>query len=80
MLNGAAMKISLDDRFPLCANIVEGGRAEKPPAQQLTDVGFCPVSYPFKFVAGKVKEVRDALEELKSSFTIGAPGIILPHF
>ncbi|RFU79401.1 methylisocitrate lyase [Trichoderma arundinaceum] len=72
------MKKTVDTlNFPTLANIIEGGLTQQLSAQELGQIGFSIVAYPFTMVAAKVKAVREALDILKASFTSGAPPRIM---
>ena len=62
---------------PLLANIIEGGLTENISAKDLAQARFAMVAYPFTVVAAKIKAVREALEQMKESLTVGAPPQIL---
>jgi len=64
---------------PTFANIIEGGLTQNLSAQDLAGLGMCAVAYPWRLVAAHVKAVREALESLKASMTIGAPPPILSY-
>lgn len=42
-------------------------------------MGFSIVAYPWTLVASKLKGIRDTLENLKASLTVGAPPMILSY-
>ncbi|KAI4591840.1 hypothetical protein KJ359_012159 [Pestalotiopsis sp. 9143b] len=65
--------------MPVFANIIEGGKTENLSAQDLAELGFCAVAYPWTLVAAKLKSVRETLEALKQSMTVGAPPMILSY-
>lgn len=65
--------------IPTFANIIEGGLTENLSAKDLAELGMCAVAYPWRLVAAKVKAVRDALETLKESMTLGSPPEILSY-
>lgn len=65
--------------LPTFANIIEGGMTENLSAKDLAEIGMCAVAYPWRLVAAKLKAVREALESLKASMTIGAPPPILSY-
>ncbi|ETS77256.1 hypothetical protein PFICI_11130 [Pestalotiopsis fici W106-1] len=65
--------------MPVFANIIEGGQTENLSAKDLAELGFCAVAYPWTLVAAHLKSVREALEALKQSMTIGAPPMILSY-
>ncbi|KAF0328564.1 carboxyvinyl-carboxyphosphonate phosphorylmutase [Colletotrichum asianum] len=64
-------------QLPTFANIIEGGKTENLSAKDLAELGFCAVAYPWTLVAAKLKSVRETLESLKGSMTVGAPPVIL---
>ncbi|KFH42547.1 Carboxyvinyl-carboxyphosphonate phosphorylmutase-like protein [Hapsidospora chrysogenum ATCC 11550] len=64
---------------PMLANIIEGGKTENLSAKDLAAMGFSAVAYPWTLVAAKLKSIREALENLKSSMTVGAPPMILSY-
>ncbi|EQB54335.1 hypothetical protein CGLO_05849 [Colletotrichum gloeosporioides Cg-14] len=64
-------------QLPTFANIIEGGKTENLSAKDLAELGFCAVAYPWTLVAAKLKSVRETLESLKRSMTVGAPPMIL---
>ncbi|KAB8232010.1 isocitrate lyase/PEP mutase family protein [Aspergillus alliaceus] len=66
-------------QLPVFANIIEGGLTENLSAQDLAELGFAAVAYPWTLVAAKLKCIRDALEGLKRSMTSGAPPMILGY-
>lgn len=65
--------------IPTFANIIEGGLTENLSAKDLAELGMCAVAYPWRLVAAKVKGIREALESLKESMTLGAPPEILSY-
>lgn len=65
--------------IPMFANIIEGGLTENLSAQELGQLGFCAVAYPWTLVAAKLKSIRETLEDLKRSMTKGAPTEILSY-
>jgi methylisocitrate lyase len=76
--NRAGMQRAIDElQFPLMANIIEGGLTENLSAEELARLGFTLAVYPFSIAAAKIRAVREALDSLKRSFTIGAPEQIL---
>jgi 2-methylisocitrate lyase-like PEP mutase family enzyme len=64
---------------PIFANIIEGGKTENLSAKDLAELGFCAVAYPWTLVAAKLKSIRETLENLKRSMTVGAPPTILSY-
>ena len=65
--------------FLVFANIIEGGKTENVSAQELAQLGYSAVAYPWTLVAAKLKSIREALEGLKRSMTTGAPPLILGY-
>ncbi|KAK3081964.1 hypothetical protein LTS18_010122 [Coniosporium uncinatum] len=65
--------------MPVFANIIEGGQTENLSAKDLAELGFCAVAYPWTLVAAKLKSIRETLEALKKSMTVGAPPQILSY-
>ncbi|RYP52260.1 hypothetical protein DL768_002579 [Monosporascus sp. mg162] len=65
--------------MPVFANIIEGGKTENLSAAELAQLGFCAVAYPWTLTAAKLKSIRETLEALKKSMTIGAPPMILSY-
>lgn len=65
--------------IPTFANIIEGGLTANLSAKDLAELGFCAVAYPWTLVAAKIKAIREALESLKESMTLGAPSQILSY-
>ncbi|OAL53525.1 Phosphoenolpyruvate/pyruvate domain-containing protein [Pyrenochaeta sp. DS3sAY3a] len=65
--------------MPVFANIIEGGQTENLSAKDLAELGFCAVAYPWTLVAAKLKSIRETLEALKQSMTVGAPPMILSY-
>jgi 2-methylisocitrate lyase-like PEP mutase family enzyme len=65
--------------IPTFANIIEGGLTQNLSAQDLAELGFSAVAYPWRLVAAKIKAMREALESLKESMTVGAPSEILSY-
>lgn len=64
---------------PMFANIIEGGKTENLSAKDLAELGFCAVAYPWTLVAAKLKSIRETLEGLKKSMTVGPPPQILSY-
>lgn len=54
-----------------------GSKTENLYAKDLSKLGFCAVAYPWTLVAAKLKSMREILEDLKKSMTVGAPPMIL---
>lgn len=63
--------------IPIMANIIEGGKTENISGVELAAMGFAMVAYPITLVAVHLKSVRKALSELKDSFTVGPPPLIM---
>ncbi|EXJ59132.1 methylisocitrate lyase [Cladophialophora yegresii CBS 114405] len=70
-------RLRRDINFPCFANIIEGGKTENISAKELAALGYCAVCYPLTLVAAKLKSIREALENLKMSLTVGKPPEIL---
>ncbi|KAF4828532.1 Carboxyvinyl-carboxyphosphonate phosphorylmutase [Colletotrichum tropicale] len=73
----ARLRKDLD--FPLFANIIEGGKTENLSAKELGELGYCGVAYPWTLVAAKLRSIRETLEALKGSFTVGKPPTVLSY-
>lgn len=65
--------------IPTFANIIEGGMTQNLSAKDLAELGMCAVAYPWRLVAARIKGIREALETLKESMTVGAPPEILSY-
>jgi len=65
--------------IPTFANIIEGGLTQNLSAKDLAELGFCAVAYPWTLVAAKLRSIRETLEALKKSMTVGAPPVILSY-
>jgi len=75
-----SMRICVEELgLPTFANIIEGGKTENLSAKDLAELGFCAVAYPWTLVAAKLKSIRETLEALKKSMTVGAPPMILSY-
>lgn len=75
-----AMRKCIEElNLPTFANIIEGGKTENLSAKDLAQLGFCSVAYPWTLVAAKLKSIRETLEALKQSMTVGAPPMILSY-
>lgn len=75
-----AMKRVVEElQIPVFANIIEGGKTENLSATELASMGFAAVAYPWTLVAAHLKGIRDALEGLKKSMTVGSPPMILGY-
>lgn len=72
-------KLRNDLNFPTFGNIIEGGKTENVSARELGQIGFCSVAYPWRLVAAKIRAIREALESLKASMTVGKPPEILSY-
>lgn len=75
----AMQKAVAEIDLPTFANIIEGGLTENLSAKDLAALGMCAVAYPWRLVAAKLKAVREALESLKESMTVGPPSEILSY-
>jgi len=75
----AMTKAVQETGIPTFANIIEGGLTENLSAKDLAELGMCAVAYPWRLVAAHLKAVREALESLKQSMTVGAPPEILSY-
>ncbi|KAH6672670.1 carboxyvinyl-carboxyphosphonatephosphorylmutase [Plectosphaerella plurivora] len=73
----ALARVVKEVQMPIFANIIEGGKTENLSAKELAALGFCGVAYPISLVAAHLVSVRQALENLKKSFTEGAPPMIM---
>lgn len=73
------MKAVEEVGVPTFANIIEGGLTENLSAKDLAELGFSAVAYPWTLVAAKLKSIRETLESLKKSMTVGAPQQILSY-
>ncbi|KAF9874400.1 carboxyvinyl-carboxyphosphonate phosphorylmutase [Colletotrichum karsti] len=73
----ARLRKDLD--FPLFANIIEGGKTENLSAKDLGELGYCGVAYPWTLVATKLRSIRETLEALKGSLTVGKPPTVLSY-
>ncbi|RJE19229.1 Isocitrate lyase family [Aspergillus sclerotialis] len=75
-----AMKKCADESgIPIFANIIEGGMTENLSAAELARLGYAAVAYPWSLVAAKLKSIRETLDGLKRSMTVGAPPMILSY-
>lgn len=75
-----AMKRAVQEiGIPVFANIIEGGLTENLSAKDLAELGMCAVAYPWTLVAAHLKAIREALESLKASMTVGPPPQILSY-
>lgn len=72
-------QVRRDLDFPLFANIIEGGKTENLSAKDLGEIGYSAVAYPWTLVAAKLKSIRETLENIKGSFTVGRPDTILSY-
>jgi methylisocitrate lyase len=59
--------------------VIEGGKTEELSAKDLAEIGFCAVAYPWTLVASHIKSIRETLELLKQSMTVGAPPMLLSY-
>lgn len=65
--------------IPIFGNIIEGGKTENLSALDLAQLGYSAVAYPWTLVAAKLKSIRETLDGLKKSMTVGAPPMILGY-
>ena len=72
-------RLRKDLDFPLFANIIEGGKTENLSALELGQLGYSAVAYPWTLVAARLKSIRETLEAIKGSFTVGKPPTILSY-
>lgn len=72
-------RLRKDLDFPVFANIIEGGKTEELSAQDLAQIGYSMVGYPWTLVAAKLKSIREALTGIKDSMTKGRPPVILTY-
>lgn len=76
----ASMKHAIKEiDIPVFANIIEGGKTENLSAKDLASLGFSAVAYPWTLVAAHLKSIREALDGLKASMSVGAPPMILTY-
>ena len=73
----ARLRKDLD--FPVFANIIEGGKTENLSAEQISQLGYSAVAYPWTLVAAKLKSIRETLEAVKGAFKFGKPPVVLPY-
>lgn len=73
----ARLRKDLD--FPMLANIIEGGKTDNLSAKELGELGYSAVAYPWTLVAAKLKSIRETLEAIKGSFTVGKPPPVLSY-
>lgn len=76
---GAMRRCVQEVDMPMLANIIEGGKTENLSGKELAELGFSAVAYPWTLVAAKLKSIRDTLENLKRSLTVGPPEMILSY-
>jgi 2-methylisocitrate lyase-like PEP mutase family enzyme len=72
-------RLRKDLDFPMIANIIEGGKTQNLSAKDLAELGYSAVSYPWTLVAAKLKSIREALEGIKGSMTVGKPPVVLSY-
>ena len=72
-------RLRKDLDFPVFANIVEGGKTENLSAQEVAELGYCGVAYPWTLVAAKLKSIRETLEAIKGQLTKGKPPTVLSY-
>ncbi|GAD96155.1 hypothetical protein NECHADRAFT_97040 [Paecilomyces variotii No. 5] len=65
--------------IPTFATIIPRGKTENLLAKDLAELGFCSVAYPWTLVVAKLKSIRETLENLKRSMTVGPPPMILSY-
>ena len=63
--------------FPICANMIEGGKTELVSTKVLAKIGFAIVGYPITLVAAHIHAIRTALENLKRCMMVEPPRRIL---
>ena len=63
--------------FPICANMIEGGKSENVSASVLAEAGFAVAGYPITLIAAHLNGLREALKGLKGSLTKGPPPVIM---
>ena len=74
----AAMKQMVKEvDFPICANMIEGGKSENVAASVLAEAGFAVAGYPITLVAAHLRGLREALKGLKGSLTKGPAPVIM---
>lgn len=59
--------------------VIEGGLTENLSAKELARLGFAITSWPWTLVAAHLRAIRETLENLKESMTVGAPPTILSY-
>lgn len=72
-------RLRKDLDFPLFANIIEGGKTDNLSAKELGELGYSAVAYPWTLVAAKLRSIRETLEALKGSLTVGKPPTVLSY-
>ncbi len=72
-------RLAKDLDIPLMGNVIEGGKTQALSAKEFGEIGFATVAYPWTLVAAKLKSIRDALEGIKQSLTVGPPPTILTY-
>lgn len=65
--------------IPLMGNVIEGGKTQALSAKEFGELGYACVAYPWTLVAAKLKSIREALEGIKKSLTVGPPPTILTY-
>lgn len=73
----ARLRKDLD--FPVFANIIEGGKTENLSAEEISQLGYSAVAYPWTLVAAKLKSIRETLEAVKGAFKVGKPPVVLSY-
>lgn len=79
MLANSRFLSFLNENHTLMDVVIEGGKTENLSAKDLAAMGFSAVAYPWTLVAAKLKSIRETLENLKASMTVGAPPMILSY-
>lgn len=72
-------RLRKDLDFPVVANIIEGGKTQNLSAKDLAELGYSIVCYPWTLVAAKLKSIRETLENIKGSMTVGKPPVVLSY-
>ncbi|KAK5175795.1 uncharacterized protein LTR77_000935 [Saxophila tyrrhenica] len=76
----AAMQRCVQEvQVPQMVNIIEGGLTENLSAKELAKMGFALTAWPWTLVAAHLNAIRETLENLKESMTVGAPPTILSY-
>lgn len=72
-------RLRKDLDFPVVGNIIEGGKTQNLSAKDLAELGYSIVCYPWTLVAAKLKSIRETLENIKGSMTVGKPPVVLSY-